>query len=201
LTDLTILTPSSKRARIRELTLAGFSPQAIVDEVDTTREYVYKERVRLKADGLLETRQSLSISSSQKKGEMGNPQNNVEGKMRLKESMSNNGLDNHASYYAIPPIDREGVKAMYCAFKNKENAADVIAKDGVNPVIAQMEYERFLDILRRNPRDLQSKIISRIDRAPRDIQLIIEKSKTKLLGNRDLLKLIDFLVIRRTHFE
>jgi len=197
LTDLTILTPSSKRARIRELTLAGFSPQAIVDEVDTTREYVYKERVRLKADGLLETRQSLSISRSQKKGEMGNPQNNVEGK----ESMSNNGLDNHASYYAIPPIDREGVKAMYCAFKNKENAADVIAKDGVNPVIAQMEYERYLDILRRNPRDLQRKIISRIDKAPKDIQIIIEKSKTKLLGNRDLLKLIDFLVIRRTHFE
>ena len=90
---------------------------------------------------------------------------------------------------------------MYYAFKNKENAADVIAKDGVNPVIAQMEYERFLDILRRNPHDLQSEIISRIDRAPKNIPIIVEKSKTKLLNNRDLLRLIDFLVIRRTHFE
>lgn len=201
MTDLSLPTPSSKRARIRELTLAGFSPQAIVDEVDTTREYVYKERVKLKADGLLVTHQSLSISSSQKKREKGYPQNNVEGNMRLNESMSKGGLENHASYYEIPPIDREGVKAMYQAFKNKENAADVIAKDGVNPVIAQMEYERYLDIACRNPHDLQSEIISKIDKAPGPIQLIIEKSKTKLLSNHDLLKLIDSLIMRHTPFE
>jgi hypothetical protein len=195
LADLTLPIHTSKRARIRELTLAGLSPKAIVDELDTTKEYVYKERGKLKADGLLVTHQSLSISNSQKESETGNPRININGNLGLNESEPKVGRDSHASYYEIPPIDREGVKAMYQAFKNKEDAADVIAAFGVNPVIAQREYDRFLRMSRRKPHDLQKRLISKIVNAPIPIQLIIEKSKTKLLSNYDLAELINFLII------
>ena len=39
----------------------------IVDEVKTTKEYVYKEKGKLKQEGLLVTQQSLSVSNGQNK--------------------------------------------------------------------------------------------------------------------------------------
>jgi hypothetical protein len=171
------------------LTLAGFSPKDIVDEVKTTKEYVYKERGRLKADGLLVTHQSLSISSTSKKNELG-----IEGKkFHMSESLEKEHVSNYASYYDWPPLSKEEMKAMYQAFKNKENGADVIANDGVNPIIAQLEHDRYLSMISRNPADLQQKIISQIINPPAHIQTLIKKSNTSLLNNEELLRLISCL--------
>jgi hypothetical protein len=190
MTDLTLPTQSkSKRAKIRELTLAGLSPKDIVDEVNTTKEYVYKERGRLKADGLLVTHQSLSISSTTQKNEPKKEQKN----MRMTESLEKERVNNYASYYNLPPLSTEDTKAMYQAFKNKENGADVIARDGINPIIAQLEHDRYLHMISRNPADLQQRIISQILNPPPHIQNLIKKSKTSLLDNEELFKLISFL--------
>ena len=55
--NLPVSSPS-KRAKIRELTLAGLSPKAIVDKLGTSVQYVYKERGRLRADGFSITHQA-----------------------------------------------------------------------------------------------------------------------------------------------
>ena len=59
--------PNSKRQRIRDLILSEAKVEDIVDEVKTTKEYVYKERGKLKQEGLLVTHQSLSVSNDQNK--------------------------------------------------------------------------------------------------------------------------------------
>ena len=58
--------PPTKRQRIRELILAEAKLNDIIDEVGTTQEYVYKERGRMKREGLLVTHQSLSISKGKR---------------------------------------------------------------------------------------------------------------------------------------
>lgn len=171
------------------MTLAGFSPKDIVDEVNTTKEYVYKERGRLKADGLLITHQSLSISSTTKKNEQEREEKNV----RMTGSLEKERVNNYGIYYDLPPLSKEETKAMYQAFKNKENGADVIAKDGINPIIAQLEHDRYLHMISRNPADLQQRLISHILNPPPQIQILIAKGKTSLLDNEELLKLISFL--------
>ncbi|MGA8916708.1 MAG: hypothetical protein WB474_12040, partial [Nitrososphaeraceae archaeon] len=57
--------PKTKRQRIRDLILADAKIKDIIDQVGTTREYVYKEKGKLKQEGLLVTHQSLSISNGQ----------------------------------------------------------------------------------------------------------------------------------------
>ena len=57
--------PQTKRQRIRADPCRA-KLNDIIDEVGTTQEYVYKERGRMKREGLLVTHQSLSISKGKR---------------------------------------------------------------------------------------------------------------------------------------
>jgi len=182
---------SSKRQKIRELTLAGFSPEAIVDRLNTTFQYVYKERGRLRADGFSITHQALSISTNQNKNEIavGESKKNLIMKQKPYES----AID-RSTFYDIPPLEKDDVKTMYQAFKNKENAADVVAKYGFNPMISHVEYDRYLNIIARNPSELQRRLLSRIYDPSHIITILKEKSKNELLSNNELMKVIEFII-------
>ena len=187
--NLPVSSPS-KRAKIRELTLAGLSPKAIVDKLGTSVQYVYKERGRLRADGFSITHQALSISTSQNKNELavGESKKNV----FVEQKPYGSAID-QSTFYDIPPLEKDDVKTMYQAFKNKENAADVIAEYGFNPIVSHTEYDRYLNMISRNPRELQRRLMTRIYNAPSVIANLKEKSKSRLLSNNELMKVIEFL--------
>jgi len=192
------LSSPSKRAKIRELTLAGLSPKAIVDKVGTSVQYVYKERGRLRADGFSITHQALTISTSQNKKELAGD----ESKNFFVEQKSYGSAVDQSTFYDIPPLEREDVRTMYQAFKNNENAADVVAEHGFHPIISHTEYIRYLDMTGHNPKELQKKLVSRInDDAPSIIVNLKEKSKSKLLSNNELMSIIEFLNERSSDFS
>jgi hypothetical protein len=189
---------SSKRQKIRELTLAGFSPEAIVDKLNTTFQYVYKERGRLRADGFSITHQALSISTNQNKNEIavGESKKNL----RMKQMPYESGID-QSTFYDIPPLEKDDVKTMYQAFKNKENAADVVGKYGFNPMISHVEYDRYLNIIARNPSELQRRLLSRIYDPSHIITILKEKSKSELLSNNELMEVIEFIIEKSVAFN
>ena len=91
--------PKSLRQRIRELILAQAATKEIVDQLKTSKEYVYKERGKLKREGLLVTHQSLSTSNGQ--GEI----TVVKDQPRLMEYVDHDGSGtiHCVNDYDIPP--------------------------------------------------------------------------------------------------
>lgn len=174
--------PRTKRERIRELVLAKSATKDIVEEVNTTKEYVYKERGKLRREGLLVTHQSLSISNGQNeitmvKGERDRPL----------------GLD-RINDYDIPPLDKKNLMLMYDAFEQQKTPAYVTTKYGIHPEISHKEFERYLTMNSRNPYALQVKLTSGISNAPPQIQSIIDKSTKALLTNDEITSTIEFKI-------
>ena len=110
--------PNTKRQRIRDLILSEAKIEDIVDEVKTTKEYVYKERGKLKQEGLLVTHQSLSISNGQKE------LNIVKDDPQLGENENFGGpmTPYRINDYDIPPLDKMGLMLMYEAFESRKNS-------------------------------------------------------------------------------
>lgn len=111
-TYLTVPTlPKTKKERIRELTLAGLDPKDIASKLNTTLDYVYKEKGKYKREGQLITQQSLSLSNGFR--EITIKKNN-----EPKEAMK---LENHGqayepiierSDYDLPPLDTDAIINM-----------------------------------------------------------------------------------------
>jgi len=184
-------TPKTKRERIRELILASSPTKYIVDQVHTSKEYVYKERGKLKAEGLLVEHRSLTLSDGQKDIVVVRDQPKIE-RYTDGESISIDPVNSPIQDYDIPPLDTKGAMLMYNAFENGTSPAHVTAQYGIHPSTSQKEYNRYLAMNSRDPFDLQNKIVSGISNAPPEIQSIIDKSGGNLLTNDEILKLIDF---------
>jgi hypothetical protein len=191
----------TKKDRIRELIMGGVTPKEIADEVHTSREYVYKEKGKLKKEGRIVTHQSLSISDGKQKisiiKDPGNPTRNVRNEqfLRLGHDLGN------GNYYDIPPLDKNSLISMYDSFDQSDGPVDVIKKYGIHPEICEKEFGRFMVMKSRNPYDLQKHLISRITDPSPAIESIMNKSKTSLLSNSDLIILFDFVLQSSTnHF-
>jgi hypothetical protein len=91
--------PKSKRQQIRDLILSKAKTEDIVDQVNTTKEYVYKERGKLKQEGLLVTHQSLSVSNGQRETTV--VKNNANDSVQVAGRMTINRINE----YDIPPPD------------------------------------------------------------------------------------------------
>ena len=179
--------PKSKRELIRDLILAKATTEDIVDQVKTTKEYVYKERGKLKQEGLLVTHQSLSISNGQSEITVVKDQPHV---------VENVGHDvpviiNRINEYNIPPLDKESLMLMYEAFEH-QTPAYVTAKHGIHPEITQKEFERYLKMNSRDPYILQDRLITTgIANATGQFQSLIDKSSTTLLTNDEIMSIFD----------
>jgi hypothetical protein len=182
--------PKPLRQRIRELLLAEAPTKNIVDQLKTTREYVYKERGRLKREGMLVTHQSLSTSNGQSEITV------VKDQPHLMEYVDDDGSGaiHRVNDYDIPPLDKKNLMSMYDEFENQKGPSYVTAKHGIHPEISQKEFDRFLVMNSRDPYDLQNQLIATISNAPpASIQSIINKSNQRiLLTNDEIMSLIIF---------
>ena len=181
--------PKSLRQRIRELILAQAATKEIVDQLKTSKEYVYKERGKLKREGLLVTHQSLSTSNGQSEITV------VKDQPHLMEYVDHDGCGtiHRVDDYDIPPLDKKNLMSMYDEFQNQNGPAYVTAKHGIHPETSQKEFERFLVMNSRDPYDLQNKLTADISDAPPEIQSIIKKSSQHiLLTNDEIMSIITF---------
>lgn len=193
------LGPKTKTERIRELLIAGRPPKEVADKMDTSREYVYKEKGKLKREGLLVEHQSLSISEGSKGITIVRDKDDVENYFDYPYGPIDDV--NHAFVERdIKPLDQKGLMSMYGAFRENMNPSEVIAKFGIRPDISQREHQRYLIMNSRDPFVLQNKIASEITNAPPEIQSIVEKSKTALLTNDEILSLIKFKEARYAQY-
>lgn len=179
--------PNTKRQRIRDLILSEAKIEDIVDEVKTTKEYVYKERGKLKQEGLLVTHQSLSISNGQRELTI------VKNDPQLGENENLDGpmTPYRISDYDIPPLDKKGLMLMYDAFEQQKTPAYVTAKYGIHPEISQKEFERFLKMKSRDPYVLQDMLAAGISNASPEIHSIVNKSSSTLLTNDEIMSIIN----------
>jgi hypothetical protein len=181
--------PKTKSERIKELLDTGFSPLEVAEKLNTTIDYVYKEKGKLRKKGLLVSEQSITLARE------GNKLTLVKGQP----------IDNHLNYSTLSgedqiygnsdlsPVKRDDLKSMYSCFEKKMDASEVVAFHGFRPDISEKEYNRFLSIKSRDPLEFQRSLISRIQNAPPEIQSLIDKTRLGiLLTNSELHSIIDF---------
>ncbi|MEP6576040.1 MAG: helix-turn-helix transcriptional regulator, partial [Nitrososphaerota archaeon] len=174
--------PKTKTERIRELLREGLTPREVANKLGTSREYVYKEKGRMKRGGILVEHQSLSFMDGVKGITIVRDKENA-GKFVDYQPGPIDRVNREFSEYDIPPLDTKGIMSMYDAFKDNVSPAEVIAKFGIHPDISQREHQRYLIMSSRDPFNLQNKIVGGIINAPPEIQAIIDKSKGNLLTN------------------
>jgi len=149
---------------------------------------VYKERGKLKKEGLLVTHQSLSFSNGQSEITL------VKDQPHLGENVD---LDvpatiDRTSDYDLPRLDKAGLMLMYDAFEQHKTPAHVTAKYGIHPEISQREYQRYLTMSSRDPFDLQNRLTSGIVGEALEIQAIVDKSTDNLLTNEEIISVSNF---------
>lgn len=182
--------PKTKSERIRELLDRGFTPREVAEKLNTTIEYVYKEKGKLRKKGLLITEQSLTISGEG--GELAI----IKG--QSVDSNSNNSPTHKNQIYENGDYDisreqRNDCKSMYSSFENGKDASEVVALYGIRPDISEREYNRYLSIKSRNPLDFQNSLISGLQGGHPEIQSLLDKAGSgKLLTNNELLSIISF---------
>lgn len=94
--------PKTKRERIKELFLAGFDAKQIAAKLNTTRDYVYKEKGKLKKMGLAVEEQSLSVSDGSHNVTVLKSHEPTE-LVSLDQNGITNSMSNIVSDYDIPP--------------------------------------------------------------------------------------------------
>ena len=179
--------PNSKRQRIRDLILSEAKVEDIVDEVKTTKEYVYKERGKLKQEGLLVTHQSLSVSNGQNKITVVKNQPRLTDNVDLDRSLRIDPVND----YDISRLNKKELMLMYNDFEDQKGPAYVTAKHGIHPEISQKEFERVLKMKSRDPYVLQQMLTAGISNASPEIQALVDKSSSTLLTNDEIMSIIN----------
>lgn len=188
--------PNSKRQRIRDLILSEAKVEDIVDEVKTTKEYVYKERGKLKQEGLLVTHQSLSVSNGQNKITVVKNQPHLMDNVDLDRSVPIDPVND----YDISRLNKNELMLMYDAFEQQKTPAYVTAKHGIHPEISQKEFERVLKMKSRDPYVLQQMLTAGISNAYPQIQSIVNKSSSTLLTNDEIMSIFDHKMFNHACF-
>jgi hypothetical protein len=163
----------------------------VAKELNTTREYVYKERGKFKKKGLLVTGQSLTITKE------GNELTVFKGQPIDNYSNTSPPFQGDRTYgigdYDIPLVQRDDLKSMYSCFEKNMNASDVVALHGIRPDISEREYNRYLSTKSRDPMEFQNDLISDLQNTPSEIQVLTDKAgRGILLTNSELLSIINF---------
>jgi hypothetical protein len=171
---------------IKELLIAGRSPKEIATLLNTSIDYVYKEKGKLRRDGLMVTDRSLTIAAGSSDQTLAKESADIGGHPvtdRLK------GLGE----FDLPPLGKADLMSMYDSFEKNLSPSEVIIKLGIRPDICQNEHGRFLAMKSRDPFELQGKIVLGLQGAPNEIQLIINKShRGFLLTNEELMSVINY---------
>jgi hypothetical protein len=135
---------ASKREKIREMLSAveNYNPQEIAEIVGTTPANVWKEKSKLKTEGLILRSQRRRLQVSERKDEMVI----IPGDGRRKVSSDFYNYSPHYRFFNIRGLDEEGLKTLYSELKDGKKPADIIAQYGFHPEVVEKEYQRFLGL-------------------------------------------------------
>lgn len=151
-------------------------------------DYVYKEKGKLRRNGLMVTDRTVIIAAGSSDLMAAGNSSDVGGHPKMTADRLKGLAD-----FDIPPLGKDDLMSMYDSFEKNLGPSDVITKLGIRPDISQKEHRRFLTMKARDPFEFQGKIVSGFEGAPNEIQLIINKShRGILLTNEELMSVINY---------
>jgi biotin operon repressor len=131
----------SKRKIIRDM-LTGdkvYSAHEIATVVGTTPGNVWKEKSKLKANGLQISQSRRRVQVSESKDEtIIIPQ---DGRRRATPDIYN--YNHHYRFLNIRGLEEDGLKTLYTELKDGKKPVDIIAQHGFHPEVVENEYQRF----------------------------------------------------------
>ena len=162
-----------------------YSTKDIARTVGTTEGNVFKEKSRLKAEGVL-TDQSLSVFSHSVGDETLT--------LARAEARTLVTRPNLGNLTDIPPLGQEDLKKMYCEFQNGKTPVEVIAANGFNPVLVEHEFNRFCRMNGLNLKSLAHEIIEVLKSSNKESSTILlhEIEKESITCNSDITELVEF---------
>ena len=141
-------TVQTKKEKIREMLSAveNYNTQEIAKFVDTTPAYVWKEKSKLKTEGLMLRSQRRKVQVSERKDEV----IIIPEDGRRRRSLDPYNYSPHYRLLNVRELDEEGLKTLYTEMKDGKKPADIIARYGFHPEVVEKEYQRFLRLNEHN---------------------------------------------------
>ena len=133
---------TSKRKMIRDMLThdKDYSAHEIAKVVGTTPGNVWKEKSKLKANGL------QIGSQSRRRGQVSESKDETiiipqDGRRRATPDIYN--YNHHYRFLNIRDLDEDGLKTLYTELKDGKKPVDIIAQHGFHPEVVEKEYQRF----------------------------------------------------------
>jgi len=133
---------TSKRKIIRDMLThdKDYSAHEIAKVVGTTPGNVWKEKSKLKANGL------QIGSQSRRRGQVSESKDETiiipqDGRRRATPDIYN--YNHHYRFLNIRDLDEDGLKTLYTELKDGKKPVDIIAQHGFHPEVVEKEYQRY----------------------------------------------------------
>jgi biotin operon repressor len=133
---------TSKRKMIRDMLThdKDYSAHEIAKVVGTTPGNVWKEKSKLKANGL------QIGSQSRRRGQVSESKDETiiipqDGRRRATPDIYN--YNHHYRFLNIRDLDEDGLKTLYTELKDGKKPVDIIAQHGFHPEVVEKEYQRY----------------------------------------------------------
>jgi len=181
-------TGQTKKEKIREMlsSAENYNTQEIAKFVDTTPAYVWKEKSKLKTEGLMLRSQRRNVQVSERKDEVFIiPEDG-----RRRRSLDPYNYSPHYRFLNVREIDEEGLRTMYSELKDGKKPADIIAHYGFHPEVVEKEYQRFLRLNEHSIIGAFQKKIEPLVRSVLNIDLVEKLEKEGYLSEDDFRELI-----------
>ena len=162
-----------------------YSAKDIARIVGTTEGNVFKEKSRLKAEGVL-TDQSLSVFSHSVGDETLT--------LARAEARTLVTRPDLGTLTDIPPLGQEDLKKMYGDFRNGKTPVEVIAENGFSPVLVEHEFNRFCRMNGLNLKTLAHEIIEVLKSRDKESSTLFlhEIAKESITCNSEITELVEF---------
>jgi hypothetical protein len=160
------------------------SAREIARAVGTTEGNVFKEKSKLKAQGVL-TDQSFSVFSHSIGDET----------LTLARAEARTlTRPDPGTLTDIPPLGQEDLKKMYVEFQKGKTPVEVIASNGFNPMLVEYEYNRFCRMNGLNLNSLAHELIEVLKASNKGSSpfLYQEIEQERITSNTDIKELFEF---------
>jgi hypothetical protein len=176
-------TGQTKREKIREMLSAAenYNTQEIAKLVDTTPAYIWKEKSKLRTEGLMFISQRKKVQVSERKDEV----IMVPEDGRRRRSLDSYNYSPHYRFLNVREIDEEGLRTLYTELKDGKKPADIIARYGFHPEVVEKEYQRFLRLNEHSIIGAFQKKIKPLVRSVLNIDLVEKLEKEGYLSEDD----------------
>ena len=185
MSDLPVVAKTKREQIWKHLEKGNYSAPEISRLVGTPIENVYKETSLFRKGGgkvvLTKSRKSSVVTSPSGRREISRTE-----KVRLEVE-----ANDHVS---VPPLDADGIKAIYRDFRVGQKTPEIMEKRGLHPEAVEIEERRYLRMSNQDRASLVEKIVNQVVGAAKSDSLDRVKDKynrTGSLDNTDLVILLN----------